>query len=308
MIVRPGRRSGRSPASASAGRPFWQAPAEGGIPRYVALYQTADPPSVGPVRSSRVYFIGWAAEWNALYVTSAARRRRWRCSPRRQGAAGRVERRRVPVGRDVHLAHHTAVRAPQNTYSDGAHLQALSTAVGAPPVPDQAPVWRFGRDAPLAERPDGRLDRRAVPRQPYRVRLRPQVEHLPADRDRRGVPRSTAGTGARVGAEECRDHDDGVSRRSTTAAARRRLEAAQVGSGRAWIATNGRTIAGTWRKDSFTAPTLFFGPDGSPVILTAGQTFVQVVPTGTAITIADGVVQPHPGLVGRHDPGGGSAS
>ncbi len=67
-----------------------------------------------------------------------------------------------------------------------------------------------------------------------------------------------------------------------------RLEAQQIGSGTAWIATNGTTIKGTWRKKSTTAPTLFYGPDGKQVTLTAGQTFVQVVPTGTAITIKDG--------------------
>ena len=46
----------------------WQAPAEGGIPRYLALFPEGNPPSVGPVRSSRLYFISWAAEWNAVYV------------------------------------------------------------------------------------------------------------------------------------------------------------------------------------------------------------------------------------------------
>ena len=46
----------------------WQAPAEGGIPRYMALFQTGSPKAVGPVRSSRYYFIAWAAEWRSVYV------------------------------------------------------------------------------------------------------------------------------------------------------------------------------------------------------------------------------------------------
>ena len=46
----------------------WQAPAEGRIPRYMAIYAEGTPPSVGPIRSSRYYFIAWAAEWRALYV------------------------------------------------------------------------------------------------------------------------------------------------------------------------------------------------------------------------------------------------
>src|ERR1700690_2344760 len=46
----------------------WQAPAEGGIPRYMAIFQTTDAPAIGPVRSSRLYFVAWASEWKAMYV------------------------------------------------------------------------------------------------------------------------------------------------------------------------------------------------------------------------------------------------
>ena len=72
-----------------------------------------------------------------------------------------------------------------------------------------------------------------------------------------------------------------------------------MGTGTAWIATNGRTIQGTWRKDSVTDPTRFFDADGHPVTLTIGQTFIQVVETGTKVTIRDGVVPaPRPGGAG----------
>ena len=57
-----------------------------------------------------------------------------------------------------------------------------------------------------------------------------------------------------------------------------RLEASNVGTGEAWISTGGVTIKGTWRKASKTAPTLLFDSKGQPVVLTAGQTFVQVLP------------------------------
>src|SRR5690242_5691418 len=46
----------------------WQAPAEGGIPRYMAIFQTELPKDIGPVRSSRYYYITWAAEWRAIYT------------------------------------------------------------------------------------------------------------------------------------------------------------------------------------------------------------------------------------------------
>ena len=71
---------------------------------------------------------------------------------------------------------------------------------------------------------------------------------------------------------------------------KQRLEADIIGSGRAWISTNGRTIEGTWRKDEVTSATRFFDADGRPVTLTIGQTFIQVVDVGTKVTIRDGVL------------------
>jgi hypothetical protein len=41
-----------------------------------------------------------------------------------------------------------------------------------------------------------------------------------------------------------------------------------------------------------TAPTILLGPDGKPVTLTVGQTFVQVVPLGTVVTYKLGKVPP----------------
>jgi hypothetical protein len=57
-----------------------------------------------------------------------------------------------------------------------------------------------------------------------------------------------------------------------------RLEAHDVGKGEAWISTNGVTVKGVWKKASASAPTLLFGPDGQPIALAPGQTFVQVIP------------------------------
>ena len=47
---------------------MWQAPAEGGIPRYMMIFGENQPTDVGPVRSSRYYYIAWASEWKAVYA------------------------------------------------------------------------------------------------------------------------------------------------------------------------------------------------------------------------------------------------
>ena len=69
-----------------------------------------------------------------------------------------------------------------------------------------------------------------------------------------------------------------------------RLEAQFTGSGTARIATNGKTIKGTWRKRSMTDPTRFYDASGKRVTLTVGQTFIQVMPRGSSIVIKDGKI------------------
>jgi hypothetical protein len=67
-----------------------------------------------------------------------------------------------------------------------------------------------------------------------------------------------------------------------------RLEATLIGSGPAWISTNGKTVKGTWRKKTTSGPTLFYDSAGHQLSLTVGQTFVNVVTWGTAVTIKAG--------------------
>ena len=80
--------------------------------------------------------------------------------------------------------------------------------------------------------------------------------------------------------------------RSTTARARTARRPTSSASGKAWIATNGRTIKGTWRKNKITGPTKFFDADGKEVTLTVGQTFVQVLDIGSKVTIKKGKEPP----------------
>ena len=65
-----------------------------------------------------------------------------------------------------------------------------------------------------------------------------------------------------------------------------RLEADVIGSGPAWISTNGITIKGTWKKTARRrARPGSSTPTGKPVVLTVGQTFIQVMKTTDAIAL-----------------------
>lgn len=46
---------------------IYEAVAEGGITRLLAIYHARDTEKIGPVRSARIYYIDWAAEFHAWY-------------------------------------------------------------------------------------------------------------------------------------------------------------------------------------------------------------------------------------------------
>lgn len=48
----------------------FEAPAEGGVTRFLAIFQSRMPATVGPIRSAREYFNGWARGFKALYSHS----------------------------------------------------------------------------------------------------------------------------------------------------------------------------------------------------------------------------------------------
>jgi hypothetical protein len=260
----------------------WQAPAEGGIPRYMMIFAEGNPASVGPVRSARTYYVQWAAEWNAVYVHVGG-------SPQAMALLRQQGRGQLVYNADefrwggTYLWRTTDRFAPHNVYTDGKALRSLAKRVGAKAI-DAEPAWRFAADRPLEQRPRGaRIDfayqyGRIGYRYDHRTNTwRRYVDgKIQKDRanDRVVAPKNVVVMEVAFGLL-------GPGQKG-------RLEAQNVGKGRAWIATNGRTIKGTWRKASVTAPTSFYDAQGRPVTLTRGQTFVQVIPKGTKVTLKSG--------------------
>ena len=263
----------------------WQAPAEGGIPRYMLVFADAIPGNVGPVRSSRYYYIAWAAEWNAAYVHAGG-------SPQALTTLRLKGQGQLVYNVDQfryglpYFWRVTNRSAPHNLYTDGRQLARMAVKVGAT-APAPAGAWKFALDAPLAVRPTG-----------GRISLAYPANRIDYAYDRAtntylrsvssGRPQLDAADGRRVAPSNVvvmlmhfGPLNDGHPKKE-------RLEATVVGSGPAWIATNGKTIRGTWTKQSLTGPTLFLDSKGNPVTLTVGQTFIQVLPVGSKVTIVNG--------------------
>jgi hypothetical protein len=158
---------------------------------------------------------------------------------------------------------------------------------------DQAykPVWHFAPDAPLESRPYGGT---ITIRYPY------NTIGYAYDRTTNTYLRSVTGEKKQT------DAADGIRIAPKNVVVMRmtfgplndghpgapRLEADVIGSGTAWISTNGRTVKGTWKKTALTKPTKFYDSSGKEVTLTIGQTFIQVIQGGYPVSFKAGSNQP----------------
>jgi len=265
----------------------WQAPAEGGIPRYMMIFQENIPGAVGPVRSSRQYYIAWAAEWRALYAHAGGSPQAL-ATLRAKGAGQYVYN--ADEFRWGHYFRRISTRfAPHNLYTNGKALRQIAALSHAKDGPLKA-AWKFAPPAPLESRPVGGVIRVSYPWNQITYRYdRASNTYL---RSVTGEPKQMdAATNTRVAPTNVvvmimsfGPLNDGSHKH--------RLEANFIGSGVAWVSTNGKTIKGTWVKKSVTTPTRFYDRAGNQIVMTVGQTFVQVMPRGSRIVIADGKVPP----------------
>jgi hypothetical protein len=265
----------------------WQAPAEGGIPRYMLVFQETIPKLVGPVRSARYYYIAWAAELGAVYAHAGG-------SPQalqtlRSKGSGQLVYNADEFRWGNSFWRVTTRNPPHNLYTDGKHLRAIAKSVGARDAAIAAP-WSFKADLALSLRPRG-----------GRIEFGYQANHIRYDYDWRSNTylRSVTGEKRQVDAV----NGTPVAPKNVVVmlmkfgplndgSHKHRLEADVVGQGSAWIATNGTTIKGTWRKASLTKPTKFYDSHGKEVVLTVGQTFVNVLQTGSPVTLKSGSPPP----------------
>jgi hypothetical protein len=253
----------------------WEEVVEGGITRYVAVYHSTLLAEIGPVRSVRPMDPAIAAPLHGLFAFSGGQRpfvqavadAGLQVVSNDAGAGGfhRISARRAPHNvyatpqelLDQADAAHRASPPPQFSFTDPAE-QATALSAGAPTAAVQLTLSRISHPQWTWSQPDGAW-----------LRAEDTAPAVEAD----GAQlRATNVVVLRV---------DVVNTRFIDPAGNPVPETQLVGTGQALVATNGRTLAATWSKASVADPVVVTGPDGAPVRLAPGNTWVELVPNGT---------------------------
>lgn len=246
----------------------FEAIAEGGITRFLVLYQQQKPALIGPVRSVRLYYVQWAAPFNASIAHIG-------------GSAFALKEVRNGSYRDIDQFFNAGAYwrardryAPHNVYSSFARLDALNAAKGYTSSPS---VQGFSRKDPAPSKtPNAKTINVGISGPLYNssyiydaasnTYLRSQGGAPHVDREHGQIAPNTVIV---MNVDMKLIFEDGYREQITT-----------VGSGKATIFQDGMVTVGTWNKPTVGAQITFTGPDGKDIPLNRGQTWITAIPNG----------------------------
>ncbi len=268
----------RPPSGLDRAKVVYEALAEGGITRFLAMFVTTDlPAEIGPVRSARPYFVDWASEYNKpLYAHAGG-------SPQALDLLRSSKTTVVDFNqfyRNVYFRRDKTRYAPHNLYTSGQSI-ALALKQVAKNTTSTFTGWSYEDEAELAERPETVkpivINFSSLG---YRVTYNYNREDNVYVRTNGTEPHVTR-DGHAIAAKNVI-----VQYVPTTLYPneKQRLKMTTVGQGKAIVFSNGTAIVGTWKKDATANRTEFFDETGSAVTLARGTTWVEVLPVDRTVT------------------------
>lgn len=259
----------------------YEAVAEGGITRFLAVYWRNEAEKIAYVRSARIYYIQWAAELGAVYVHWGQVE-----DPGPVNVWPVLSRLNLRTLNGYFQGEQVGYRdlsrlAPHNVYTNTNLLWGTAQAQGYAGPPALEP-WKFKDDT--VPRP---TDRAAAavdvsfgsPGSDYAVRWEYDASSNSYLRVMGGVPHTDGATGERLTARNVAVQFAVL--RPSGVKSYNIIDT--VGTGPAVVFQDGVAIDGSWRKDSEAGRTRFYDSAGNEISFNRGTTWIEVVPDGSSV-------------------------
>jgi len=256
----------------------YEALVEGGITRFMAVYDHGKVEQIGPVRSARPYFLQWLAEYDAAYAHAGG-------SPE---ALGDIRKERVHdingIGSAAGAFHRDGTRpAPHNLYTSSEKLYTV-TVQNKLKISDVDIVsWTFGSILPpggtAAKTVDMFFTGKTKSTQVTYTYDAAKQQWL---RNQAGQPHQDRLTKAQIGTTNL------IVQRipsSIGVGEKGRLTMTVTGTGSAKLFQQGMVREVTWTKKDREARTMFTNADGTPVTFLPGNTWIEVLPSDRTLTV-----------------------
>lgn len=248
----------------------WEAPVEGGMTRFMAVFPvSAKLNRVGPVRSSRPYYLDWAKELNALYL--------------HVGGSNEALEKIKTIGifdlnefsRGWYFWRDNNRQMPYNVYTS---TELVNRAFEAETIPQKwqqndLAGWKYKDEATKDER--GNFTKLKIDFGAVAVEWRYNREDNVYERWEDGTAQKVE-DGTEIKAKNLVLQVvtikvlDGVGRR----------EIKTIGTGPTVVLRDGEVVKGMWQKKSLTERTRFFDESNQEIEFNAGTTWIEVVEKG----------------------------
>jgi len=255
----------RPPSGLSKASLVFEAPAEAGITRFLAVYDgTVSVDEIGPVRSARDYYIDWAAELNSLFAHVGG-------SPQ---ALAKIPTANIhdlnQFFNGTYFWRWNERYAPHNVYTNTDLLRDAIDAKGLEDISEYQ-AWRYKEDRP-SEMPGAKEIIIDYSTPEYKTRwvwasdtneyLRFHDEEQHFDRD--GSEIKAKNIIAILTEAHVIDYEGRLKMRTT-------------GKGKAWVFRDGEVMEATWSKPEGDSRLRLYDVTGRDIEMNRGTTWVEVV-------------------------------
>jgi hypothetical protein len=263
----------RPQAGLSQASVVFEAIAEGGITRFLALFQDTSPDNVGPIRSARPYYAQWALGFDAGYAHVGG-------SPQALANIKEWGVRDLDQFHNAGSYHRVSSRAaPHNVYTGIDTLNQLETSKGF----NTSKFTGFTRkkEAP-AKAPSVKTIDLAISGPVYNVHYDYAAASNSYNRIEGGAPHIDANTNTQISPKVVVAlvmpyslESDGYHSAYAT-----------IGNGTAYFFQDGTVVTGSWTKKDNKSQFVFTDASGKVVRLNPGQTWITAVGATNKVTYA----------------------
>ena len=269
----------RPPSGLDKASVVYETLAEGGITRFMALFPSGSSSikEIGPVRSSRIYYVQYAEEYHALYAHAGG-------SPEaltylQSSKTNVVDFNQFSHGGNFIRDDNRA--APHNLYTNSDLLYiGLRRTTLRDYVPTYTP-WTFKAEPALDARVQSANDIVInFSSNTYKVTYkydRVQNQYMRYVADQPHITRD----GSQIYAKDIAVL---YTTMVTTQNNHGRMDITTIGTGKMQLFRDGTATDGTWKKESASGRTQFLDASGNALALDPGQIWIEVVPTTAKVT------------------------
>jgi hypothetical protein len=263
----------RPPAGLSRANLVYEAEAEGGITRFLAIYATDENiEKIGPIRSARPYYVDWAKEYAALYVHCGG-------SP---DALAKIIKERILDLNEFYNARifwrDKSRPAPHNVYTSTEKLSAYLGSIKRVLTVDYE-EWKYKDDNAHISSTTANEIKIPGKRSDYDIRWVYDNNMNTYERFEGGV-RHKDENGDKINSKNIII----VYAKTNVLDEKGRIAIITTGTGKAAICLDGKCETGKWAKKNGKR-THFYYLNGNEIELNQGTTWVEVVTSWTKISI-----------------------